>query len=189
MNEIWKCITGYESMYQISNFGRVKSIERTCKTKGGGLRPISEKILNLPYDKDGYRTAYLSKDSNTITHKVHRLVAIAFIENKHNKPQVNHIDGNKSNNHVDNLEWVTNQENQLHAHDIGLFDHSNKTRRKSVQQLTLAGDLVKKWNSATECGRNGYSRECVRDCCLSKQKTYCGYRWVYECTINSIPTI
>jgi hypothetical protein len=104
MVEIWKDVVGYESIYEISNFGNVKSF------KYG-----KEKIRKLRNDKDGYLLINLCKDKKVKTFKIHRLVAQAFIPNPDNKPQINHIDGNKSNNKVDNLEWVTNKENSKHA--------------------------------------------------------------------------
>jgi hypothetical protein len=118
-NEIWKDIKNYESFFQISNFGRVKSLERFSKQNV----LIKEKILKQYKDNKGYKTITLRKNgkrSNGLS--VHRLVALHFINNPQNKPEVNHIDGDKTNNHVDNLEWVTKSENHLHAHKTGLHN-------------------------------------------------------------------
>ena len=108
MEEIWKDIFGFEGYYQISNYGRVKSLKR----KG----VAQERLLRERIDKKGYIHYALKKDNKTCEVKAHRLVAIHFIPNLYNKPQVNHIDGNKRNNYFLNLEWVTNGENQIHSY-------------------------------------------------------------------------
>lgn len=114
MEEIWRDIVGFEDYYQISNYGRVKSLKK--KTRNGHCK--NDKILKERIDKKGYVHYALKKDGKTYEKKAHRLVAEAFIENIYNKPQVNHIDGNKRNNYVENLEWVTNGENQAHSYKI-----------------------------------------------------------------------
>jgi hypothetical protein len=108
--EKWIDIDGYNGLYQISNFGRVKS-----------LKGLTERILKQNINKYGYKVVYLSKDSKKKTISIHRLVAHGFIEREKNKLHVNHIDGNKTNNHVSNLEWVTPKENTLHALEHGLL--------------------------------------------------------------------
>ena len=117
-NEIWVDIKGYEGLYQISTKGNVKSLERLVSTKGGALRKVSEKLRENTFDKDGYHRIALHKEGKRSMKFVHRLVAIGFIENPDNLPQVNHKDGVKSNNCVDNLEWVTEKENAIHSYDI-----------------------------------------------------------------------
>lgn len=120
--EIWKDIAGYEGLYQVSNFGRVKSLPRTvtytriCNNKEQNvISHHSGRIMSLPTNGAGYIHVPITRGKNM---QVHRLVAEAFIPNPENKPFVNHIDGNKTNNRVDNLEWVTNRENQRHAIDV-----------------------------------------------------------------------
>lgn len=116
MKEEWKPIRGYENRYEVSNFGRVKSLP---KYHGSILFP--EKILVGANDKDGYCVVTLrNSDGDSKTFKRHRLVADAFIPNPLNKTQVNHKDTNKSNNCVANLEWNTCKENIDHAIDHGL---------------------------------------------------------------------
>lgn len=116
MEEIWKQIDdGYEQ-YQISTFGRVKSLKRK-----------SEKILSLDKDRNGYMNVKLSKDGVIRKFKVHRLVALAFIANPDNLPEVNHKDGNKANNCIDNLEWTTRSQNMRHAYDTGLKEVSEES--------------------------------------------------------------
>lgn len=107
--EIWRDIVGYEGLYKISSCGRVKSFHNK-----------SEKILAVHINKFNYSRILLSKNGNSKTYLVHRLVAIAFIPNPDNKPEVNHKNGNKSDNRVENLEWVTCSENTRHAFVTGL---------------------------------------------------------------------
>ena len=113
--EIWKDIPNYEGLYMASNLGRIKSL-------------VNNKILKQNGDNYGYLQVILYKGSLRNTGKVHRLVALSFIENTENKKQVNHIDGNKHNNEISNLEWVTNKENKLHAIRNGITIIHEKTR-------------------------------------------------------------
>lgn len=107
--EIWKDIKGFEGKYQVSNFGRVKSLERLRKGKCNSFVKVKEKILKGKIDKDGYIEYALccGKHNKMKCYKAHRLVADAFIPNPDNLPQINHKDENKMNNYVDNLEWCT----------------------------------------------------------------------------------
>lgn len=113
--EIWKDIEGFEGMYQISNHGRVKSLERFvyCKSKTNPNR-IKECIRKTGSDKDGYHIVSLKKSQKTYIRKIHRLVATAFIPNPDHKEEVNHINGDKQDNRIDNLEWATTKENSRH---------------------------------------------------------------------------
>lgn len=110
-NEIWKDIKGYEGYYQISSYGRVKSLERLDSYN----RKIPERILSASFGGSGYLNAGLSKNGIVKLYQVHTLVAMAFIPNPFNKPQIDHIDGCKTNNHVNNLQWVTPKENMANA--------------------------------------------------------------------------
>lgn len=107
MQEIWKDIEGYEGLYQVSNFGRIKSLIHYDVENGYKKK---EHIINEWINR-GYMSVSLSKNKKHKNFYIHRLVAIAFIENKNNKPFINHIDYNPLNNHVNNLEWCTQKEN------------------------------------------------------------------------------
>ena len=112
--EIWKDVVGYEGLYQVSNIGRIKSLQKTFIGSLG--RPITYAVkIMKPVNNQGYKALTLRKNKIRKTLKIHRLVAQAFIPNPENKPDVNHKDLNRSNNHVDNLEWCTRSENSIHV--------------------------------------------------------------------------
>lgn len=139
MNENWKPIEGYETMYQVSNLGRVRSI--------AGLRPC---VLKQRYDRGGYMRVNLAQDGRKTTHKVHRLVALAFVPIVQGKNQVNHIDADKTNNKASNLEWVTQKENNnsgTHNKQI------QQTKGTPVIQYSSAGDVVAFYFSIKEAAR------------------------------------
>ena len=116
--EIWKDIKGYEGIYQVSNLGNIKSLSRFME-RGKFTHFSKEVIMNGQLDKDGYNVFMLTLNRKQKLLKGHRLVAEAFILNPENKPQVNHINGIKTDNTIKNLEWNTNSENQLHSYKIG----------------------------------------------------------------------
>lgn len=115
--EIWKDIVGYENLYQVSSLGRIRS-----------LRFNKIRILKNSINRQGYMRVNLFKDKVALTCSVHQLVGINFIENPLCKEQVNHIDGNKLNNCVENLEWSSSLENVRHAHRIGLNGKERRAR-------------------------------------------------------------
>ena len=134
--EIWKKVEGFED-YEISNQGRLKKNLKYRK-----YRSYQSKILSPTKDKDGYFRTALSKNGKHYMRIIHRLVAIAFIENKENKPCVNHKNGIKQDNHVSNLEWCTVKENNIHAIKMGLsgqeggeFHHMSKIKLKDVLEI------------------------------------------------------
>jgi len=120
MKENWKDIDELKGYYQISNLGTVKSLKRYVNHAQYGKYPVEEKILKLGRDTGGYHISRLRKDNHIKTYRIHRLVASVFIPNLNNLPQVNHKDGNRVNNCVDNLEWCDASHNQKHAYAIGL---------------------------------------------------------------------
>ena len=128
MIEFWKDIKGYEGFYQVSNLGRVKSLSRSIYYSKGYTVYRKGKIKKPSFDKNGYPQIGLCKNGTVITRKIHRLVAEAFIPNPENKPEINHKDENKTNNYVDNLEWVTEKENVN-------YGYGAKRRAKSNQLL------------------------------------------------------
>ena len=116
-NETW---IAFANGYEVSNIGNVRSIDRVVQTAKQPLK-LKGRMLKPAIDKKGYKRVAIMVDGKLTTLKVHRIVAKAFIDNVNDKPQVNHIDGIKTNNHVSNLEWVNNSENVQHAFDNGLM--------------------------------------------------------------------
>jgi len=131
--EIWKDIKEYEGLYQVSNLGRIKSMEKKSIGKSNSLRILTEKILKCNVDAKGYKFISLWKngEKKRIV-KIHKLVAETFIPNPLNLSQINHIDGIKSNNVVYNLEWCTASQNIKHAYDNGLKTQSKESKNKGI---------------------------------------------------------
>lgn len=111
MIEIWRDIKGFEELYQVSNFGRIKSLEKYVKCNGGSFRIKKEQILKPGKSKTGYLNVVLRKNNISYTYYVHRLVAEAFLPNPNNWLYINHKDENKHNNKANNLEWCTKKYN------------------------------------------------------------------------------
>ena len=133
---IWKDIEGYEGLYQVSDAGEVRSLDRI--TTGNRNRKINGKVLAKLKTGTGYYRVDLCKNGKTKRHKVHRLVAKAFIENPNNKPFVNHIDNNPLNNNVSNLEWCTASENSLHSVRCGRWkerSHASVATKEIVEKV------------------------------------------------------
>lgn len=183
--EIYKDVAGYEGLYKVSNLGNVRSVGMWTNIRGGSKRFLKGRVLKSGKGKGGYLIVVLCKDGKQKTHTVHRLVAQAFIDNPNNLPEVNHIDENKENNVVTNLEWCSysyninyGTRNERHAKALrGIYN--NPKLSKKVLQLTLDGKIVREWDSVNECGRNGFSIGHVSACCNGKRKTHKGYRWMY----------
>lgn len=138
INEIWKDIKGYEGLYQVSNIGRVKSLKKEVNGRGNKIRIVKERILKPVIVYNGYERVILSKNCKTKLYRVNRLVAQAFIPNNNNYPIINHIDGNKRNNIVDNLEWCSYSHNNREAYRLGLKKYSPKRLvKKETNERTI----------------------------------------------------
>jgi hypothetical protein len=146
--EVWLPVKGYEGYYEVSNLGRVKSIERKAKVCGGGFRIVKNRILKNSLNNTGYYRVNLKKKNKNNIYLVHRLVALGFIENPENKRTVNHKDGNKINNNISNLEWNTDLENITHATKVLKSRHNKKyviniengKVYETLTELALSGD-------------------------------------------------
>jgi len=131
-NIIWKNVLSFEELYEVNNLGQIKRKKGDTIYKDGRIANFSETILKQSKNKKGYNIVYFSKNSIKTTKSTHRIVAEAFIPNPLNLPQVNHIDGDKNNNCVENLEWITNIDNIRHAFRIGLFKNRKSGKGKKV---------------------------------------------------------
>lgn len=189
--EIWKDIQGYEGLYQVSNLGRVKSLERTCN-KGKGNYHRKERIKRFSKIKskknvnNEYYVVALSKDGKQRYYSVHRLVAIAFIPNEESKEYVNHKNENGLDNRVENLEWVSNSENQLYSLyvtksvkntiPVVAKDKRNLEIIKEFESMALAS----KWLIENNKTKDKYSYSGIAKCCKKKIHSYMGYVWEYK---------
>lgn len=182
--ENWKDIKGYEGFYQVSDLGRVKSLERDVYFPNGIIiRHMEEKILVPNIDKQGYAYVSLCLNGKRKSIKVHRLVAMAFLPNPENKPQVNHIDEVKTNNAVDNLEWCNAQYNinygtrtERQVQNRRSFKLGNNPQAKPVfcEELNKTFDCAKR--AEEELGIWGTS---IIKVCKGKAKTTGGFHWRY----------
>lgn len=190
LKEIWKKIDGYE-YYLVSNFGNVKSLDKMVNGIGNGTKFKTlkcGKILKPVKINNGYLNVTLI-DSLGIKKQfsVHRLVAKAFIVNKENKRTVNHINGIKHDNNVNNLEWATHSEQLLHsyrklgnvAYVKGKFG-GNSPISKKVLQKTMDGKLVKKWDSGINAVREGgFHSGAISRACNGIRKSHKGFKWEF----------
>lgn len=170
MREKWKDIKDYDGLYQVSNLGNVKSLGNKSNHK----EPI---ILKPTINKNGYMAVRLQKDKKVKYIFIHKLVAEAFLRKKKENLQVNHKDGNKRNNKVNNLEWCTASENIIHSFKIGL----RKPTIKKVYQLDKNNNLINIYKSAKEASKKtGVYYTDITQCCRNEIKSAGGYIWKYE---------
>ena len=159
--EQWRAVEGYPE-YEVSNLGRVR--------KNGKLTPLHRV-------GKGYLRTTLQKDGKQKQDYIHRIVAKAFIPNPENKPTVNHIDGDKNNNRVSNLEWATYLENNLHAIKNNLHKHYTRV----VKQYDLQGKLIATYHSILEASKaTGINTSGIGGTCRGIHKTAGGYVWRYS---------
>lgn len=127
MKEIWKPIPGFEGLYEASNLGRIQSLTRDVLCKNGVTKRFNGKIIVPCMSNTGYLTVQLCKNGKAVRYLIHRLVAMAFLPTDDTSQEVNHIDGTKSNNQLNNLEWVCRDKNIRHAMNMGLIRNSGES--------------------------------------------------------------
>ena len=191
--EVWKDIKGYEGLYQISNKGKVKSLNRTLTRKNNKRMHYDEKIIKPIPNSRGYLRVQLTKGETKTKFFVHRLVAIHFVENpnKNEFNVVNHIDCNPKNNSFDNLEWTTPKGNYHHSAKLGhmkrneswlnhLHESQKKTYKSVVAYDLKSGEIIAVYETLNECKKHGFCPSCVCNCCKGIQKTHKGLCWRYK---------
>ncbi len=184
--EEWRDVVGFEGQYKVSNFGNVITLDRSYQNNIGAIRIIPKKLK--PWVKTtGYTEVFLCKNGVRKHCKIHRLVAEAFIENPNNYPHVDHIDTNRTNNHVSNLRWVTRGMNQMnpltrkHISDshIGLLSGRPSAKRIPIVQL-FDNKVIKTYECIRDVKNFGFNNVSVIRCCKNKQKEHGGYQWMYK---------
>lgn len=176
--ENWKPVVGYEGLYEVSDTGKVRSLNWR-------KRGITKELFLKPHNR-GYLMVELANHGKKKAFTVHRLVANAFIENPNGYATINHKDENKKNNNVDNLEWCSLEQNikmYLENHPDRKKGSGGRRKRKRccpIVQKTLDGDIVKKWDCARDIFiETGMSDWSISQCCRGKQRTAYGFKWQY----------
>ena len=185
--EIWKDIKGYEGIYKISNYGRIKTLQHQSKCRSYSTvnrivpcfqKRVNEKITYGFRTKYGYMQIRLCKDSVKKRVYVHRLVASAFLEKPKGCDFINHKDEIKDNNCVDNLEWCTQSYNCIYSKNM---DKANEKKKKPVLQFTINGNFINEYPFIRIAARNNnISNTGIIKCCKGKLKTSGGYIWKYK---------
>lgn len=184
--EMWKDIDGFVGIYQISNFGRVKSLSRKIKNGRNSFFISKEKFLKFRKNKKGYLQVNLSKDGKDYFKGLHQIVADNFIDKEDSSYEVNHIDGDKTNNCLNNLEWVSHKDNMIHAVKHGLLKYdkeillrNNELKRKRVSQYDKSMNFIRTYSSINEAIREtGFTA--IGKCISGKHKTAGGFIWKKE---------
>lgn len=180
VNEIWKPINGFEGLYEVSNTGLVRSMDRVIVTKRGVKKPLKGKILK-PNMNDGYAYICLSKDGKELKYKAHRLVAEAFIPNPDNLPYINHKNECKSDNRVENLEWCTKWYNEHYGtfHEKSVTNLRKKLGRP-ICQYDMNGNFIREYACIVDTDKHGFCSDSVGDCCRGRLKQHRGYIFRYK---------
>lgn len=175
--EEWRPVVGYEGLYEVSSFGRVRSLDKYKKQWRGGKIFVQGRIMQPKTKKNGYLGLILSKNGKQKNVLIHRLVAKAFIPNPHNLPCVNHKTECKTFNHFSALEWCDVSYNTKYGSGI---KRTAEKLSKPIVQLSLNGNFIKKWESATVVERElGFFKTHITKCCRGKLKSAYGFKWEY----------
>lgn len=176
VNEIWRPVVGFEGYYEVSNQGNVRSVERYVNAKLGSKKLLAGLVLKKCIDKYGYDRVCLSVKQKRKYCQVHRLVMLAFAGEIVGKKEVNHKNGIKTDNRLENLEWVTTSENQKHAFRTGLSKPVNEKKVAKICKIT--GQVLSVYKSTTEAARKtGTLQSKISLVCNNKRKSTNGYIW------------
>ena len=175
MKEIWKDIKGYEGLYQVSNLGRIKRLKHKRFDRN---QILPERLVKVSYPKNNwYPYVSLCKNGKYVSKCIHRLVASAFIPNPNNYPVINHKDGNKQNNAIDNLEWCSYSHNNKEAYRLKL----NNGTAKTTIQYDKKGNFIKEWFSTRIAEKElNIANGKISACCIGKRNIAGGYIWKYK---------
>lgn len=178
MAEIWKPVRGYEGIYEVSNTGKIRSLDRMATSQGKAHKTVYGKLLKSGLQRNGYLRVDLCKDGEIQHCFVHRIVADAFVENPNSFPMVNHKDENKANNNADNLEWCTAKYNSNYGtRGKRIAERLSAVKCKPVAQY-LNGVLIAVFPS-TISARHITDPSHIGACCNGKRKHAGGYEWQF----------
>ena len=184
-NEVWKDVLGYEGLYQVSDRGNVYSVERRDSIG----RKVGGRIMKPSSHTGGYLQVQLYKNGKVKSKYIHRLVLEAFVDNPNNLPEVNHLDEDKTNNELSNLEWCTREYNNNHGTRT---ERVTQIQSRKVKGVNVENGEIIRFKSTMEAGRNGYSSGAVSEASRGVYKDgrtgkligggriYRGHRWYYE---------
>ena len=178
--EIWKNVVGFEGKYLISSKGRVISLGRTIYAGSGGYKQSKPRLLTKSIMRNGYYGVMLSDRDKRIglnrtkPYYIHRLIAEAFIPNPHNKPMIDHINTDRTDNRVSNLRWCTQKENMNNPITV-----KNNSHNEKVVQLSIDNRFIRQYPSMKATKNAGFNPACVSNCCRKTQLQHKGFRWIY----------
>lgn len=179
--EIWKDIPNYEGLYQVSNLGRIKSLKREANNQ----YCKDDTILKVRKHKNGYCFVALYKNGKSKEISIHRIVATSFLENSNNYPSINHINGNKEDNRIENLEWCSPSHNTKEAFRIGLMKPNYKVLKENSKRLSigvlqidkLTKKVIKEWDSMKEAEDTLKIKTHINEVISGRRKSASGFLW------------
>lgn len=184
--ETWRDVIGYEGLYIVNNMGEVRCLPKIVGFSAGYIqkaRTMKQRLIK------GYPSINVCKNGIKKVLKIHRIVSMAFIPNHENKNQINHINGDKTDNRVENLEWCTGSENSLHKFRVLKVAHpkwgrgrsgKKNGRAKPVIQLSMSGEFIKEWDSANLANKSfGENKGSIYACCRGNTTKAYGFKWKY----------
>lgn len=183
----WKSVVGYEGLYSVSDSGLIRSEDRVIKSKNGVYKKLSGKNLIIRQNRTGYNIVYLSKNGIVKTRQVHRIVATAFIPNPNKKPCINHKNGIRNDNRIENLEWCTYSENNKYTFNVlgrknsmcGAFEDKNPNAKAVIQ--IFSDGTTKEYSCAIKAAKETNIRAGnICAVCRKEQHTSGGFRWKWK---------
>lgn len=182
--ETWKPIKGFEGLYEVSDQGRIKSLDRIIIDENGGRKRLFKGKILKPHNRpDNYQEVHLVGNGNNNFYSIHRLVAEAFIPNPDNKPEVDHLNTDRKDCRVENLRWCTRKENMKNKHTLTRMLDSKKGKSCSpiIQYSTYDNQPIAWWNSIADCSRfTGITPTRIRSTIIGHTKTVCNKEFYFK---------